>query len=64
MVGLALGTVADVVLVARSGSWSGSRDAAIMLGRKGCRGTTIAGKDCVIIIVVVIICQDLEGVVV
>ena len=33
-----------------------------MLGRKGCRGTTIAGNDCVIINVVVIVCQDLEGV--
>ncbi len=35
-----------------------------MLGRKGCRGTIIAGNDPVIIIVIVIICQDLEGVVV
>jgi hypothetical protein len=34
-----------------------------MLGRKGCRGTTIAGNDRVIIIVAVIVCQDLEGVV-
>jgi hypothetical protein len=33
-----------------------------MLGRKGCWGTTIAGNDHVIIIVVVIVCQDLEGV--
>jgi hypothetical protein len=34
------------------------------LGRKGCRWTTIAGNNCVIINVIVIICPDLEGVVV
>jgi hypothetical protein len=35
-----------------------------MLGRKVCQGTTIAGEDRVIISVVVIVSQDLEGVVV
>jgi hypothetical protein len=47
-----------------SGGWSGSRDAAIMLGRKGCQGTTIAGNNRLIINVIVIVCQDSEGVVV
>jgi hypothetical protein len=45
-----------------SSGWSISRDVVIMLGKKGCRGTTIAGNDRVIIIVIVIVCQDLEGV--
>jgi hypothetical protein len=35
-----------------------------MLGRKGCWLTTIAGNDHVINDVIIIICQDLEGVVV
>jgi hypothetical protein len=34
-----------------------------MLGREGCWGTTIAGNGRVIIIVLVVVCQDLEGVV-
>jgi hypothetical protein len=36
----------------------------IMLGKKGCPGTTIAGNGRVIIIVIFINCQDLEGIVV
>jgi hypothetical protein len=32
-----------------------------MLGRKDCQGTTIAGNDHVIIIVIIIVCQDLKG---
>jgi hypothetical protein len=32
-----------------------------MLRRKGCQGTTTACNDRVIINVIVIICQDLEG---
>ncbi len=64
VVGLALGTVLGIMLVALSGNWSGSRNAVIMLGRKGCWWTTIAGNDHVTINVIVIICQDLEGVVV
>jgi hypothetical protein len=39
-------------------------DASIMLGRKGCRGITVAGNNRVIIIVIIIVFQDLEGVVV
>ncbi len=35
-----------------------------MLGRKGCQGTTIAGNNCVTMNVIVIVFQDLEGVVV
>jgi hypothetical protein len=34
-----------------------------MLGGKGCQGTTIAGNNHVIINVIIIACQDLEGVV-
>ncbi len=48
----------------QSGGWSVSRDTTIMLGRKGCWWTTIAGNDHVIINAIVIVCQDLEGVVV
>jgi hypothetical protein len=60
----AIETVAGMVCWwCRSGGWRGSGDAAIMLGRKGCLGTTIAGNNRVIINVIVIVCQDLEGVV-
>jgi hypothetical protein len=34
-----------------------------MLGRKGCLGTKTAGNNHVIINVIIIVCQDLEGVV-
>jgi hypothetical protein len=34
-----------------------------MLGQKECWGTTITGNNRVIINVIVIVCQDLEGVV-
>jgi hypothetical protein len=64
VVGLVLETVSVPYWWPQSGGWSGSRDVAIMLGKKVCRGATIADNDCVIINVIVIICQDLEGVVV
>jgi hypothetical protein len=57
-----LGLVAGVMLVALE-RWSGSRNAAIVLGKKECWGNTIAGNNHVIINVIVIVCKDLEGVV-
>jgi hypothetical protein len=47
----------------QSGGWSGIRDAGIVLGRKGCQGTTIAGNNHVIINVILIVCQYLEEIV-
>ncbi len=55
VVGTALGLVTGFMLVANT---------VIVLGRKGCWWTTIAGNNRVIINMIVIVCQDLEGVVV
>jgi hypothetical protein len=46
-----------------SSGWSGSRDMEIILGRNECQGNTISGNNRVIINVIFIVCQDLEGVV-